>query len=115
MDINYDLEQRLAQIAIQINALATLLIAKEIITNDEYKGAQDAISNDEVIKERLDKIECGARIQKMLFAEETTDEDIQWVKENGPKYDTEENVNKIVEVLKLKKDPLFGKLFNDKL
>ena len=108
MNINYDLEQRLAKVVIQVNALVTLLIAKEIITIDEYKGAQDTISKDEVIKERLDGIEYRAKIQKMLEAEEITDEDIQWVKENGIKYDTEENANKAVELLELKKDPIFG-------
>lgn len=115
MDINFDLEQRFAHLVVQTNALATLLVAKGIITADEYKEAQDLLKEDKDLKERLDRIECGKKIQELLEAEEITYEDIQWVKENGPKYDTEENVNKVVEILELKKDPILGKLFNDKL
>ena len=72
-------------------------------------------SKDYEIKERLGRIECGKKIQELFSAEEITDEDIQQVKENGPKYDTEENVNKAIEILELKRDPVLGKLFNDKL
>ena len=46
MNINYDLEQRFAHLVVQTNALATLLIAKGIITADEYKEAQDLLKED---------------------------------------------------------------------
>ena len=115
MDINFDLEKRIADMVISINALSILLIAKDIITIDELNEAKKTFREDKEIKERLDRIECGKKVQELLEAEEITDEDIQWVKENGPKYDTEENVNKVVEILEFKKDPILGKLFNDKL
>ena len=116
MDTNYDLEKRFAQVVIQVGALATLLINKGIITEDEYEIAQNAFKNNDELKNRIERLEIGAKLQEILKSENISDEDIEWVKENVSKYDTEEDTQKLLNLLEFKrKYPVFDSLFKGTL
>lgn len=113
MNTNFDLENRFAQLAIQVGALSALLIGKGIITQDEYAAAQDAIKNNDELKKRIERLEIGAKLQELLKSENISDEDIEWVKENVSKYDSEEDVQQLIDMLELKRrDPILSSLFN---
>lgn len=108
---NFELEQRIANIVVELEALKIWLVDKGIITKEELEEGEKAVREDSVLTEPLKRIEVGAKVQEILQKETITDEDINWIKENGTKYDTEEDVQKVLEILEWKKDPIFGKLF----
>lgn len=108
---NFELEQRIAKIVVELEALKIWLVAKGIITKEELEEGEKVVREDSVLTEHLKRIEIGAKVQEILQKETTTDEDTNWIKENWTKYDTEEDVQKVLEILELKKDPIFGKLF----
>lgn len=110
-ETNFELERRIADIAVQLGAIKTVLSEKGIVTREDFYAAEQSLKVDPVIKERLEWIEIGSKLQAIMQKEPVTDEDIQWVKENATKYDSEEDVKRLVQILEWKKDPIFGKLF----
>jgi len=100
------------QITLWVETLTNLLITKNIITNKELEDIFNKNKNEE--KYQLDKLEILSNIETISEKQEPlSEEDINYLKTEGLKIDSEENINLLIESLKTKNElrKLFGGLY----
>lgn len=107
MNMNYDIRFTLMKMSIYFDTLIQILINKNLFTEEEFNNLVNL--NKEKYPD-LNKLEILANIEKISNKTEITDEDIKYIEEEGIKVDTKENIDILINSLKMKND--FKKIFN---
>ena len=109
--MNYNIRLALMKMSIYFDTLKQILINKNIFTEEEF---DNLINLNEEKCPDLNKLEILANIEKISNkTEEITDEDIKYIEEEGIKVDTKENIDILINSLKMKND--FKKIFQNDL
>lgn len=109
MDIDFDLELRVAKAAVFIQAIINILINKGITTKEDVDNEYEKIRNSQEFKKWIDKIEYMSHVQKIAEKDIITEEDEKYIREKND-WDKKEDVEDFIQLIKW--DSVFGSLLD---
>ena len=109
MDIDYDLELRVAKAAVFIQTIINILIKKGIVTQEEVDNEYTKIRNNKEFKKWIDKIEYMSHVQKIAEKDIITEEDEKYIREKND-WDNKEDIEDFIKLIKW--DSIFSSLLD---
>ena len=98
---NYNYEKSILELTAQLNGLVCLLKAKGLVSSDEVESATNEVRN-AFLKDKLKEVNFMIRLDTIKASGTVTEEDEQWLRENGEGLGTADQVEELISTLKLR-------------